>query len=213
MRKNQLILSFLIIILLSISACQKRVPTKGTVLYDTYSSTYLNLKFQLPLGWRYYSDEEYAQLYGTSEASLPEEGSFFSESLIKGSNGLWDMIAIDDATATSVAISFQSMKEISKPNYNEEDYIEEIINGFGETYEFTKMPLMKVEIGEKEYTKLSLIISNFELPVLREYFVRKIDDYITTIVITLNNSENDQNILSRFSVLEQVEEKEESEAD
>lgn len=114
----------------------EKLPTyeelKGSVSGDTYENSYLGIKFKLPDGWRFYSDEEIEQATGQTADILNEAGAE-----VEVGSQYYDMMAIDDNTGNNINCSLQIVGNTGKVDYDEIiDAIVDSVKQYGDSLGF-----------------------------------------------------------------------------
>lgn len=133
---------------------------------NTYTNDFLGLKFNLPQGWTYSSDEELEQ----------------SNKQMKEQNGVYYVSAIDSSTGNNINIFSEKIAtDVTIESYMNElktqlSALESITYEIGET--------SKEKISGKECQTLEMVATISGIEVIQKYFTYQVDEYIVSIITT-----------------------------
>jgi len=160
---------------------------------NIYTSEYADVKFRLPEGWAYSSDEQIASLMNVGVEAIADDADSVAKILEK--TALYDMVATDQAKGTSVMVMFEK----ALLNVNEEYYLNNVKKGLESTemgYEVSS-EIAKETVGGREYNVLTATIPSYKM--VQKYYVVKKGDYFVNILVTyVEGAEDLNNILSNF---------------
>ncbi len=133
-------ITVLTVIAIAVSVCAcgvAKLPTydelKGTVSGDVYENEYLGIKFVKPSTWSFSTEEEIAEIAGTT-ADILEEGGV--EEVEVGAE-YFDMMAQDGETGNNINCSLRIVGNTGSVDFDEIiGEIEESILGYGESIGF-----------------------------------------------------------------------------
>jgi len=160
---------------------------RGEWVETVYTNEFAELKYEIPEGWVYATDEEIKAVVGQGAEMINESGGteFSTEQLEQ--TAVYDMLVQNPVTGTNVQVIFESLKGI--PGGTQIDtniYIETTKNlltssgvaeyNFSDTYEVT--------IGANKYTVLDLEYELWGVSVQQRYCTRRVGDYMTSIIVT-----------------------------
>lgn len=160
---------------------------------NVYSNESIGMKFKLPSGWTYSSEEQIAQIMNIGKELLNDDQKLMAE--LSELKSVHYMMASDPNTASSVSvIGEKTLIDISMDYYMNQLKqqllaVETINYEVGET--------SKEVVAGKEYTTLQLTVPEYQM--VQKYYVIKQDNYFTAIIVTSTTGETAINeIMSHF---------------
>lgn len=146
---------------------------------NVYTNDFLGLKFNLPDGWVYSSDEEMAESLNKGLELFDDNQREKLEEALE-TKGIYYLQAIDSTTNNNV----QVFTEKVATGISEEYYLEQVSKQLSEleTIDYNIGEIAKEKVSNKEYTILKVEIPEYD--VLQKYFIYKKDNYIVGIIVT-----------------------------
>lgn len=150
---------------------------------NTYVNNFIGVKFKLPEGWNYSSEEEIVQMMNIGKELLNDEQKLMSE--LSELNSIYYMVASDPTTANSVTIiGEKTLIDISMEYYMNQ-LKQQLLAVEAINYEAGEVTTEVV--AGKEYTTLQLTVPAYEM--IQKYYVTKQDNYFTAIIVTATTGE------------------------
>ena len=214
-KKTSLIL-VLFVLLLSLSACgnnnskegsektekeaEEKELSRGVWTENVFTSEFSGITFTMPEGWASGTDEEIAALMQVGIDNLTAAGTEVDAEALKAGI-VYDMLARDTVSNGSVTISFEQVEEPSDgaEKTPEELYVEQLI-----TQVLTFQPdvvfgeIGAASIGEHSYTRVDSSVSIDGIGITQTYLVRKIGNFIQTIVISYSSADVNADVIIGF---------------
>lgn len=152
---------------------------KGEWNNGVYENKFLGLKFKLPDGWKYSSDEEIAKNLNNGLELFNEDQREKVEKALE-TKGVFYLQANDLTTNNNV----QVFTEKVATGISEETYLEQVSKQLSvlETVNYNIGEIAKEKVTNKEYTTLQVEVPEYN--VLQKYFIYKKDNYIVGIIVT-----------------------------
>lgn len=152
---------------------------KGEWNNGVYENKFLGLKFKLPDGWKYSSDEEIAKNLNNGLELLNEDQREKVEEALE-TKGVFYLQANDLTTNNNV----QVFTEKVPTGISEEAYLEQVSKQLSalENVNYNIGEIAKEKVTNKEYTTLQVEVPEYN--VLQKYFIYKKDNYIVGIIVT-----------------------------
>lgn len=152
---------------------------KGEWNNGVYENKFLGLKFKLPDGWKYSSDEEIAKNLNNGLELLNEDQREKVEEALE-TKGVFYLQANDLTTNNNV----QGFTEKVPTGISEEAYLEQVSKQLSalENVNYNIGEIAKEKVTNKEYTTLQVEVPEYN--VLQKYFIYKKDNYIVGIIVT-----------------------------
>ena len=152
---------------------------KGECNNGVYENKFLGLKFKLPDGWKYSSDEEIAKNLNNGLELLNEDQREKVEEALE-TKGVFYLQANDLTTNNNV----QVFTEKVPTGISEEAYLEQVSKQLSalENVNYNIGEIAKEKVTNKEYTTLQVEVPEYN--VLQKYFIYKKDNYIVGIIVT-----------------------------
>lgn len=152
---------------------------------NVYTNEFLGLKFNLPEGWTYASDEEIADMMNLGTELLNDDQKAAAE--VSKLTTAYYMVANDPNTGNSISIiSEKPVMEVSTEYYMNElktqlSAVESINYEIGET--------SKEKIADREYDILTASASMSGVKITQKYYIYKMDRYFVGIIVTSTTGE------------------------
>lgn len=161
---------------------------------NVYTSEFAGIKFTLPEGWAYSTDEQIASMMNVGVEVLKDQKDNLSEILEQ--TALYDMVANDQTNGTSVMVMFEK----SLLNVNEEFYLNNVKKGLESVTELDYQisdEITTETVGGKEYKVLTATVPAYNM--VQKYYVVKKGDYFVDILVTYIDGVADLNaVLANF---------------
>lgn len=147
---------------------------------NVYTNNFLGLKFNLPEGWTYSSDEEIADMMNLGVEILNDDEKAATE--IAKLAAAYYMFATEQNTGNMVTI----VSEKPVIDMTTEAYIERLKNQLLglENLNYKVVGVSKEKIANTECDSLTVNVDTNGVAVTQKYCVYKIDKYIVSITIT-----------------------------
>ena len=173
----------------------KEAIARGTIdANNVYTSEFAGIKFTLPEGWAYSTDEQIASMMNVGVEVLKDQKDNLSEILEQ--TALYDMVANDQTNGTSVMVMFEK----SLLNVNEEFYLNNVKKGLESVTELDYQisgEITTETVGGKEYKVLTATVPAYNM--VQKYYVVKKGDYFVDILVTYIDGVADLNaVLANF---------------
>lgn len=152
---------------------------------NVYTNEFLGLKFKLPEGWTYASDEEIADMMNLGTEFLNDDQKVAAE--VSKLTSAYYMVANDPNTGNNVSIiSEKPVMEVYTENYINQlkaqlSAVESINYEIGET--------SKEKIADREYDTLTASASMSGVKITQKYYIYKMDKYFIGIITTSTTGE------------------------
>lgn len=162
---------------------------------NVYSNDFLGLKFKLPNGWKYSSDEEIAEMMNLGAELLNDEQKAAAE--VSKLNSAYYMVANDPNTGDNISI----ISEKPAMEVTTEFYINQLKT------QLQNVNTINYEIGEtsketvagKECDTLTVDASMSGVKMTQRYYIYKVDKYVICIISTSTSGEQKINdIMKNF---------------
>ncbi len=170
--------------------------TRGTINGNTYTSEFTGITFTKPDHWRYFTDEEIAEVLDIGLEAM--DANAFEKTVAEYS-GVNDMMAINDATGQNVSIAYENLSLTVGKSISEEDYynlLKDSLTSFG----YIPTGGQKyVSLSGKEYLKVSFNGTNNNVDFEMTTYIRLIGDIMVCIMVTTPTGIIDNNLEDMFS--------------
>ena len=166
--------------------------TRGKWEENKYVNDFAKIKFNLPTGWLKATDEEIAKLMNVGVEALNEDQQKLLEE--SGSNSVYGMVANDPASGASIMIIFEDTVLKVTPEYylsSVKKQLEEV-----ESYYYTIGDITEKELAGTKYYSMDAEISG--TVVNQYYYVKTINNYVVTIIITTTQEGQIDTLLNCF---------------
>lgn len=160
---------------------------------SVYTNDFLRLKFNLPEGWIYSSDEEIAEMMNIGLELLNDDQKVAAE--IAKLTSVYYMVASNPNTGDSVTIlSEKPIIEVTAEYYINQlktqlVAVESISYEIGET--------SKEKVGDNEYNTLLVTGTMSGIEVAQKYYVYKMDKYFVCMIVTSTSGEDTINEIAK----------------
>lgn len=201
--KKLLAFALVIAMALTVTACGSKVPTaaevKGSVNGSVYENDYLGLKFTLNGDWYFLSDEEIADIAGTTQNILEDAGNE-----VQNNVAYYDMMATDEATGNNINIMIQVVGNTGAIDFDEilDESEAEILSmgaSIGATYSFSDHTTIK--LSGIEFHKLSARggFPEYDVYYNQGCYIAVVDGVFINITITSYDDTSIADIEGMFS--------------
>ena len=156
--------------------------TRGTIIGDVYTNISMGITFTKGDSWEYYTDEQLAELMGTTTEMMGVD----YEQLLENTGSVYDMMVIDNNTGSNVLVMVEDLKASGSGGMSESAYLDNLqsmLNMTGVDYSFGSRS--KVSICGNQYVSLTATSNQYGMDMEQVYYVRIVDDYVFGIIITL----------------------------
>lgn len=164
---------------------QKAEFSMGEWKGNTYSNEFLGLKFNLPQGWAYSSDEEIAQMMNVGAELLNDDQKIAAE--LAKLTSVYYMVANNPNTGDSVSI----LSEKPMMDVTAEYYLDQLKTQLAavESMNYEIGDTSKEKVSGKEFETLTVTASMSGIEVAQKYYVCKMDEYFVCIIATSTSGE------------------------
>lgn len=162
---------------------------------DTYENEFLGLKFNLPKGWTYSTQEEIAEMMSIGKELLNDDQKAAAE--LAKLTSVYYINASNPATGDSVTILTE--KPLAK--ITAEEYIAQLKLQLQalESMDYKIEGDSEETVSGKKYETLSVTASVSGVEVSQKYYLREIDKYIVCIIVTsTSGQDNIDTIMESF---------------
>ncbi len=172
---------------------EKTEPTRGKIEGDVYTNEYLGFTFTKSDSWIYSTDEEIAALMNLGAEALGEK---FAEAL-KNNPTIYDMMAIDTLTGSSVNIGYENLSKTFATNITVDQYVEVLKNqlsGMAASGIVVSFPdeHETVTFGDTEFTRVVCSTSMYGVTITQVYYLNKEDGFMRFIIVTAMDNNFEQ---------------------
>ena len=175
--------------------------TRGTVNGQTYKNESIGLSCTLPEGWRFYSDEEIAQINNMSREAF--EGTNIEEYL-KNDNQLTDMFAQDPNDLSNINVIITSGGS-SMEGYTDEFIFTMMKEFYLQQFEGSGLNINNYEVKkttlngeEKTYLEMDVEMEGISFKEY-QFYVRNGGEYVATVTLTMVNQKPFDEIITWFN--------------
>ena len=172
---------------------------RGVLTENTFSSEFLGVSFEAPVGWIYATDEEIADMMGMTAELLSDSGLNFSKKALERQS-IYDMSVDDPKTFSSVIVCYENLSMVlGGTRYTEEQYLDTLakqLQVLGMGYQSVG-EVYNQNLGTVEFSVMQFDIPEFKTS--QYYFVRKTGKYMSCIIITVFPGATLEEILAYFS--------------
>lgn len=164
---------------------QKTEFSMGKWKDDTYENEFLGVKFNMPEGWTYSSDEEIAEMMNVGAELLNDDQKVAAE--IAKLTSVYYMVANNPSTGDSVSI----LSEKPLMDVTAEYYLNQLKTQLTsvESMSYEVKNISKEEVAGREYETLLVTATMSGIEVSQKYYVYKMDEYFVCIITTSLNGE------------------------
>ncbi len=169
-----------------VSKIQEIIPSvsRGVIEGNVYKSKFSGITFTKPDSWVYSTDEEIAAAMNMG-AEMLNQGEF--EKTMAQVKSVYDMRAISATTGANISVQYENLALSLMSSMTEEQYIDAFIGIINdqEGVEIKNDVKSSIKLGDKEYTKVEYVLSMSGVEVNQAVYVRKIGNYMNSIIVTL----------------------------
>ena len=152
---------------------------------NTYENKFLGLKFNLPEGWTYSSDEEIAQMMNIGSELLNDDQKIAAE--LAKLTSVYYVVANDPSTGNNISI----MSEKPLMDITTEYYLNQLKTQLEalESMSYKVKNTSKEKVAGREYDTLTVTAAISGIEVTQKYYVYKMDKYFVCLLVTSVNGE------------------------
>ena len=183
--KKIISLTLAIVILILASGCSPDFQmTRGKIEGNVYLNETLFFKFNKPDSWVYSTDEEIAAAINVGIDALSKD----FKGTVDANLTTYDMMAVDSVTRANLSVGYENLEKSMASNITVEQYINAMkeqskqLTGitifFPDNYDAAKL-------GKDYFTKLVCTTVMRGVEITQVYYLRKVDKYMATIIVTL----------------------------
>ncbi len=165
----------------------KKQITLGKWSGNTYTNDYLKIKFEMPSNWQRYSDEEILEVMKIGLEYLDNDEKI-TEKLLELNNVSF-LMASDPDTGSSVIMMSE---KVALKNASIKFYTDVLKKQLGSVtaMNYELYDSKEEEIAGENYTAMTFKASSNGIDMMQKYYVRKIDDYFFSIILTSPDNED-----------------------
>lgn len=147
---------------------------------NVYTNNFLGLKFSLPQGWTYSSDEEIAEMMNLGIELLNDDQKAAAE--LSKLTSVYYIAANNPNTGDSVAV----MSEKPSMDVTTEFYINQLKSHLStvESVNYEIGEISKEKVADREYDTIIATTNVSGIKVAQKYYVYKMDEYFVAIIVT-----------------------------
>lgn len=155
---------------------------------NVYSNDFLGLKFKLPNGWKYSSDEEIAEMMNLGAELLNDEQKAAAE--VSKLNSAYYMVANDPNTGDNISV----ISEKPSMEVTTEFYINQLKTQLQnvDSISYKIEETSKETVAGKECDALTVSARMSGIEMTQKYYIYKVDKYVICIIST--STSGDQKI-------------------
>jgi hypothetical protein len=176
----------------------KKELSRGTIEGAVYKNDFTGIQFTRPDSWVYSTDEEIA--YAMSLGAEFLEGDL--KKALENSPTVYDMLVTDTLTRTNINVGFENLAKTLATNISEEQYFEamkkQLDNVTGMTVSFPEK-YDTVKLGGNDYLRAVCNVSAMGVNMQQVYYVRKVDKYMSFVIVTIVSGYTVQDIEAMFN--------------
>lgn len=162
---------------------------------NVYTNNFLGLKFSLPQGWTYSSDEEIAEMMNLGIELLNDDQKAAAE--LSKLTSVYYIAANNPNTGDSVAV----MSEKPSMDVTTEFYINQLKSHLStvESVNYEIGEISKEKVADREYDTIIATTNVSGIKVAQKYYVYKMDEYFVAIIVTsVTGEEGIKDIIKSF---------------
>lgn len=147
---------------------------------NVYTNDFLGLKFNLPEGWTYSSDEEIAEMMNLGIELLNDDQKAAAE--LSKLTSVYYIAANNPNTGDSVAV----MSEKPSMDVTTEFYINQLKSQLStvESVSYEIGEIAKEQVADREYDTITATTNVSGIKIAQKYYVYKMDEYFVAIIAT-----------------------------
>lgn len=196
--KKVLSLLMLVVVLVTAVSCSAKEITRGTVDGNVYKSDFTGITFTKPDSWTFSSDEEIAEVMEVAADELLDEN--YADT-VADLTTVFDMMAVDASTGTNVNITYENLAKTGNEKLTADEYldltVEQLTSQTAMSTSLTKED--KATLCGEEYIRATFTTSYSGVSMTQVYYLRKIDNYMVNIVVTLVGNTTIADVEAMFS--------------
>ncbi len=169
--------------------------SRGTWVDNVYSNDFMNIKFNMPETWAKYSDEEIATLMNIGAEMLTDDQKKLAE--LTEQNGLYCMVSNDPATGANVILLLEKPALKVTPEF----YLNSIKTQLESvnTMTYTIGDIYDAKVANQDFYAIDAKATANNQTIQQNYYVKAIDKYMASIIITTTEESQLEDILGYFS--------------
>ena len=139
------------------SSKEEALFERGTVTGNTYENGFMGVSFAAPEGFRFYTDDEIAQVYSLSAETFKIDAS---------TTVIYDMYCTNDTTGTSININYENLLPLYGALPDVEDYLKTNSEALETMFNSTDgMAVKSIEVSTAETADGTLHCLQLELDI------------------------------------------------
>lgn len=167
---------------------------KGTVLGSNYTSTSAGVRFTLPSGWRFYTDQELAALINATASDLGIENF---EDTLANQVSVYDMMAINNTTQESVMVLYENTIKSANTSVTAAEYADAVKSRL-ETMGYTVSYAESAFLGNTQFVSMTATYTVSGVTLEQKYYCRSLGDYVASVILTSNGNTSIDELASLF---------------
>jgi len=191
MKKRAFIITLLILALLPAISCGgSQTVARGVMQASRYENASLRIAFNLPEGWRFYTDAELAE--ENPNTALPNPGELYEKAaMIPEGGSVIDMSAVHEASGNNTQLSIINMKDVDSCIAS----VSESLASAG----FSLGSVSTASIAGSDWQCVEAEYGSYAKPIVRKYYLKESNGYVVCISTTTGVVEID--VRSAYVVL------------
>ncbi len=168
--------------------------SRGTWVDNVYTNDFINIKFNMPETWAKYSDEEIATLMNIGTEMLTDDQKKLAE--LTEQNGLYCMVSNDPATGANVILLLEKPALKVTPEF----YLKSVKTQLESvtTMTYTLGDIYNTKVADQDFYAINATATANNQTIQQNYYVKAIDNYMASIIITTNEASQLESILNCF---------------
>ncbi len=174
------------------------VMARGTWDGNVYTNEDVALRFELPDGWTYYSDEQLADLMGVDNDLLADEDRWLLEAAQLTT--VYDMMAINETTGANVVVVYENLKMTpGGTDATIDQYIEAVKMQMEQiaSFDYEFVSTISADIAGNSYKGISMAEKSYGFT--SDSYYRLQDDYLIGVTVTAMGDTSAADILAYFN--------------
>jgi hypothetical protein len=170
---------------------------RGTWTGKVYTNDFAKIKFTLPEGWVAATDEEIAALMGQASDLFTDKQKWLIESAKLTT--IYDMMVQDPETMNNISVMFENLSlSPGGTKVTEKAYLDMVTSQLAslETMTYTFDEPYKTKVNGVDYDTVRA--SEAEIGITQYYMVRRQDNYMVALIITVVGDTKIDDILANF---------------
>lgn len=196
--KKVVSLLMLVVVLVTAVSCGAKEISRGTVDGNVYKSDFTGITFTKPDSWKFSSDEEIADTMEIAVDQLLDEN--YADAAANMTT-IFDMMAVDATSGTNVNITYENLAKSGNEDLSADEYLDITVE------QLTSQDALSVSLTEEtkatlcgdEYVRATFSSSYMGISMTQVYYLRKIDNYMVNIVVTLVGNTTIADVEAMFS--------------